>query len=82
VNYKWIQGYLFEGSPQFTGFINTYDMVDVQLNYSLIESNMFFKIGASNVLNNKQVQVYGGPSIGRMAYLSIQYSFNHQKTNK
>jgi outer membrane receptor for ferrienterochelin and colicin len=82
VNYKWIQGYLFEGSPQFTGFINTYDMVDVQLNYSLIESNMFFKIGASNVLNNKQVQVYGGPSIGRMAYLSIQYSFNHQKQNK
>ncbi|MFM2227344.1 MAG: hypothetical protein RL664_687, partial [Bacteroidota bacterium] len=82
VNYKWIQGYLFEGSPQFTGFINTYDMADVQLNYSLIESNMFFKIGASNVLNNKQVQVYGGPSIGRMAYLSIQYSFNHQKTNK
>ncbi len=82
VNYKWIQGYLFEGSPQFTGYINTYDMVDVQVNYSLIESNVFFKLGASNVLNNQQVQVYGGPSIGRMAYLSIQYSFNHQKTNK
>ena len=82
VNYKWIQGYLFEGSPQFTGYINTYDMVDVQVNYSLIDSNVFFKLGASNVLNNQQVQVYGGPSIGRMAYLSIQYSFNHQKSNK
>jgi len=82
VNYKWIEGYLFEGSPQFTGYINTYDMVDVQVNYSLIDSNVFFKLGASNVLNNKQVQVYGGPSIGRMAYISIQYSFNHQKTNK
>ncbi len=79
VNYKWIEGYLFEGSPQFTGYINTYDMVDVQVNYSLIDSNVFFKLGASNVLNNKQVQVYGGPSIGRMAYISIQYSFNHQK---
>lgn len=82
VNYKWIQGYLFEGSPQFTGYINTYDMLDVQVNYSLIDSNVFFKLGASNVLNNQQVQVYGGPSIGRMAYLSIQYSFNHQKSNK
>jgi len=82
VNYKWIQGYLFEGSPQFTGYINTYDMVDVQVNYSLISSNIFVKLGASNVLNNQQVQVYGGPSIGRMAYLSIQYSFNHQKSNK
>ena len=88
VNYKWIQGYLFEGSPQFTGYINTYDMVDVQVNYSIVDpksvigSNVFFKLGASNVLNNKQVQVYGGPSIGRMAYISIQYSFNHQKSNK
>jgi hypothetical protein len=82
VNYKWIQGYLFEGSPQFTGIINSYDMVDVQVNYSLIASNIFIKFGASNVLNNQQVQVYGGPSIGRMAYLSLQYSFNHQKTNK
>jgi len=82
INYKWIQGYLFEGSPQFTGYINTYDMVDVQVNYSLIDANVFLKLGASNVLNNQQVQVYGGPSIGRMAYLSIQYSFNHQKSNK
>ena len=82
VNYKWIQGYLFEGSPQFTGYINSYDMVDVQVNYSLIASNVFVKVGASNVLNNQQVQVYGGPAIGRMAYLSLQYSFNHQKTNK
>ena len=82
VNYKWIQGYLFEGSPQFTGYINSYDMVDVQVNYSLIASNIFIKVGASNVLNNLQVQVYGGPAIGRMAYLSLQYSFNHQKSNK
>lgn len=88
VNYKWIQGYLFEGSPQFTGYINSYDMVDVQVNYNIVDlksingSNVFFKLGASNVLNNRQVQVYGGPSIGRMAYLSIQYSFNHQKSNK
>ena len=82
VNYKWIQGYLFEGSPQFTGFINTYDMVDVQVNFNHIKSNIFVKLGASNVLNNKQVQVYGGPAIGRMAYLSVLYSFNHQKQNK
>ncbi len=82
VNYKWIQGFLFEGSPQFTGFIDTYDMVDVQLNYNHIESNLFVKVGASNVLNNQQVQVYGGPAIGRMAYISVLYSFNHQKQNK
>ena len=26
INYKWIEGFLFEGSPQFTGFVPTYDL--------------------------------------------------------
>ncbi|MEO1628755.1 MAG: TonB-dependent receptor, partial [Bacteroidota bacterium] len=33
VNYKWIEGFLFEGSPQFTGFIPTYDLLDAQINF-------------------------------------------------
>jgi outer membrane receptor protein involved in Fe transport len=37
INYKWVKGFLFEGSPQFTGFVPSYDMVDVQVNYSLIK---------------------------------------------
>jgi outer membrane receptor protein involved in Fe transport len=73
VNYKWIQGFEFEGSPQFTGFIDSYSLVDVQFNYRLPKINLTFKLGASNVLNNKVYQVYGGPLIGRLAYLSISY---------
>jgi hypothetical protein len=29
------------------------------------------KMGASNLTNNKVMQVYGGPRIGRMAYFSV-----------
>ncbi len=89
VTYKWIQGFLFEGSPQFTGFIPTYDMVDVQWNVSLDKLNTTIKIGAANLFglvplregglsaafNNRQYQTYGGPRIGRMAYLSVIYDF-------
>ena len=74
-NYKWIQGFIFEGSPQFTGLIPTYDLLDGQINYSVPKINTTFKLGASNVLNNKQFQTYGGPRIGRMAYFSILYDF-------
>lgn len=74
-----MQGFLFEGSPQFTGLIHTYNMLDVQVNYVHVPSNFTLKMGASNVLNNQQVQVYGGPRIGRMAYISLAYAFNHQK---
>jgi hypothetical protein len=37
--------------------------------------NLTVKAGASNALNNKQFQTYGGPRIGRMAYLTITYDF-------
>ncbi|MEI6408815.1 MAG: TonB-dependent receptor [Bacteroidota bacterium] len=75
LNYKWIQGFTFEGSPQFTGEIPTYDMVDAQINCNVPKLNTTFKLGAANLLNNKQFQTYGGPRIGRMAYLSVVYDF-------
>jgi iron complex outermembrane recepter protein len=50
MNYKWIQGFLFEGSPQFTGDVPTYDMVDAQINYTLPAWHTTFKLGASNLL--------------------------------
>ncbi len=75
VNYKWIQGFIFEGSPQFTGSIPTYDLVDVQCNYTMPKQHLTLKVGASNALNNKQFQTYGGPRIGRMAYLTLTYDF-------
>ncbi len=70
VNYKWVQGYLYEGSPQFTGNVPTYDMLDAQISKYIPKIKTTFKLGASNILNNKKFQVYGGPEIGRMAYFS------------
>lgn len=75
INYKWIEGFIFEGSPQFTGFIPTYDMVDAQFNIAVPKINTTFKIGASNILDNRRFQTYGGPRIGRMAYISATYDF-------
>lgn len=74
-NYKWIQGFVFEGSPQFTGAVPTYDLVDGQINYTIPKLHLTFKAGASNMLNKKQFQTYGGPRIGRMAYISLLYDF-------
>jgi outer membrane cobalamin receptor len=73
INYKWIEGFIFEGSPQFTGFVPTYDLLDMQVNWRITKLNTTVKVGASNVLNNKQFQTYGGPRIGRLAYISFLY---------
>ncbi|HPQ20367.1 MAG TPA: carboxypeptidase-like regulatory domain-containing protein [Saprospiraceae bacterium] len=76
VNYKWVEGFLYEGSPQFTGFIPSYDLLDAQINFELKSLNTVIKMGASNVLNNKIFQTYGGPRIGRMAYISATCEFD------
>ncbi len=73
VTYKWIQGFLFEGSPQFTGNIDSYGLLDAQVSYALPKTGLNFKLGASNLANNEVFQVYGGPRVGRLAYFSILY---------
>jgi outer membrane receptor protein involved in Fe transport len=75
LTYKWIQGFTFEGSPQFTGSVPTYDMVDAQVNATFDKIHTTVKIGASNLLNNQVSQTYGGPRIGTMAYASVVYDF-------
>ncbi len=76
INYRWVEGFLFEGSPQFTGYVPTYDMVDVQISKYVPKIHSTFKLGASNLLNNKTYQVYGGPRIGRMVYFSVLFELD------
>ena len=76
LNYKWVEGFTYEGSPQFTGNVPTYDLVDIQLSKKLPELNSTLKVGSSNILNNKHYEVYGGPYIGRMTYCSLLFELN------
>jgi iron complex outermembrane recepter protein len=75
ITYKWIEGFQFEGSPQFTGNIPTYDMLDAQVNCRFSKQHLTLKLGGSNVLNKQRFQAYGGPRIGRMIYSSLIYDF-------
>lgn len=71
VNFKWIQGFVFEGSPQFSGSIPSYSLLDAQVSYEWQKIYTTFKLGGSNLVSKKNYQVYGGPAVGRMIYGSI-----------
>ena len=73
INYKWVEGFTYEGSPQFTGIVPTYDLVDLQISKKLQQLNATMKVGSSNLLNNMHYEVYGGPYIGRMTYCSLLF---------
>ena len=81
-NLKWIEGFVFEGSPQFSGSIPSYTLLDAQVNYVAKKINTTFKLGASNLLNNMVYQVYGGPRVGRMAYFSVLYDWKPKPKTK
>jgi len=81
VNYKWIEGFIYEGSPQFTGSVPSYGLLDAQINKKIEKANLTIKIGASNLLNNNTLQVYGGPFIGRMIYTSLSFNWKDKKAN-
>lgn len=76
VNYRWVQGFVFEGSPQFTGFVPSYDLLDMQVNYKVDAKGLTLKAGASNLLRNEHIETYGGPTVGRLAYFSIAVDVN------
>ncbi len=71
INFKWIDGFKYEGSPQFTGVIDSYNVVDAQVNYKFNGDKLVFKLGSSNLLDNQHYEVYGGPLVGRLYYFSI-----------
>jgi iron complex outermembrane recepter protein len=79
INYKYQTGFLYEGSPQFTGNVPDYYMLDVQVNKRIPSMLCTVKAGASNVTNYRTIQVYGGPVIGRMAYVSLLFEFDKWK---
>lgn len=76
VNYKWVQGFLFEGSPQFTGTIDDYGVLDAQINKRFPETKTTVKFGCSNLTENLHYEVYGGPLIGRLFYLQLLVELN------
>ena len=99
INYKFIEGFAFTGSPQFTGRIPSYDMVDAQVNVKFPKQHLTVKVGGSNLFglvplfdervpdderldrmwNNDVYMVFGGPRVGRLAYIQLIYDLDKRK---
>jgi outer membrane receptor protein involved in Fe transport len=82
VTYKWIQGFEFQGSPQFTGSIPTYSLLDAQVSWETKKLHTTFKLGGSNLISNRNYQAYGGPGIGRMIYGSVLIDIDPETLKK
>lgn len=79
INYKRQTGFMYEGSPQFTGYVPAYYMIDAQISKRIASAHCTVKIGSNNLTDNRVIQVYGGPKVGRLAYISILFELDSWK---
>ena len=70
VNYRWAQGHLFE-SPFAAGQLGSYSSLDAQAGYTLPKLASTVQLGASNLANARNIQIYGGPQIGRLVWAGL-----------
>ena len=75
VNFKWIEKFRWESSFG-DGDIPSYNLLDIQLNYHFTDLFSTLRIGASNLLENKHIEAYGAPRVGRIFYASWSFHFD------
>ena len=46
------------------------------MNYRFEAQGLTLKAGASNLLKNEHIETYGGPTVGRLAYMSLSLDVN------
>ena len=67
-NLRWVEGYTFESSPQFSGRIPPQYYINAQISKRFPKLKSTFKISGSNLLDRRQNGLYGGPAIGRFVH--------------
>lgn len=70
VVWKWQNSFLWE-SPLVTGKIDAINNIDAQVTYRIPAAKSTIKFGGTNVLNNRNLQYAGGPTIGALYYVAI-----------
>ena len=69
LNYRWSDDYFWEASFQ-DGDIDSFSVLDAQVNYAVPSIKSVFKLGGSNILNEEYVTAFGTGNIGAIYYIS------------
>ena len=73
VNYRWIEGH-YQEMPFAAGQVHTYRTADAYLGYTLPKLATTLQIGGSNLFDDANIQIIGGPQIGRLVYLGLLFN--------
>lgn len=72
VQYRWQDAFELEESYA-QGIVPAFHNVDAQISYKIPSMKTTLRIGATNLLNQRRVELLGGGIIGALAYFQITY---------
>ena len=72
VSYRWNDTYEFNDGFG-VGPVPAYSLVDAQVSYRVPKIKTNFRLGGTNLLNNRHIEAWGSPTIGSMVYFQIVY---------
>jgi outer membrane receptor protein involved in Fe transport len=71
-NLRWVDQVNFKEYNK-EGIVSSYYNIDLMISYTLPKYKTMFKIGGSNITNQRYTQSLGAPTIGAMYYFSILF---------
>lgn len=70
--WRWVDSYQSQ-SLNILGTLPAYNLVDLVLTYDLPRVNSQVKVGGTNILNNRHVEIIAGPTIGSIFYVQLTF---------
>ncbi len=70
--HRWVDAYQFQ-VPNFNGFIPAFNVMDASISYDFTKAGLQLKLGGTNILNHRHVEVTFGPTIGSVFFLQLSY---------
>lgn len=72
VVWKWQDSFLWQ-TPLAEGIVSSFSTLDAQVSLQVPKWSTSFKLGGTNVTNNRYIQYAAGPTIGALYYLSVTW---------
>ncbi len=73
VAWRWQDAFTWNGSFARDGYMPAVNTIDAQISYTIRKLKTIIKVGGSDILNNRYVTFYGGPTIGGIYYISLTF---------
>ena len=73
IAWRWQDAFTWNSTFVQNGRVPAYSTIDAQVNYKFNKLKTMLRLGGSDLLNNRHVTFYGGPTSGAIYYVSLTF---------